>query len=314
MDSYHKNPFKRYRMKFRITDSIEGSKLISTRDAYIESFSEFDIASRTNNPKTNSVNKMLQYLSNQTLNWSGGEKEMLSEICGELCNYIERSNQYQLDEVLVAKTTGLDDSDAAYTRANVIYLPQSMVNWRYDDLEALIAHEVFHVISTYNPEYRNDLYKKLGFIHCADIAIPEQYKKLSVSNPDTIGKNCYILVNKGGRTIKAVPFLYSDTPYQGGYFFDYLRFSFVACRVSGEKCVLLQDSNQPVFVDPPELLFELNEEFDPYNNQHNLHPEEMLAHYWSYSYAFQEVSWHPLSSFLARIGAILDDEGKSVIT
>ena len=100
-----------------------------------------------------------------------------------------------------------------------------------------------------------------------------------MSNPDTIGKNCYVAFQNNGTQIKAVPFLYSQTPYKGGYFFEYFRFTFLESEMKDNKCLPLYENNRPKFISPPPKLFELCEEIDPYNNQHRLHPEEILAYY-----------------------------------
>ncbi|GAH65419.1 unnamed protein product, partial [marine sediment metagenome] len=107
----------------------------------------------------------------------------------------------------------------------------------YDELKELIAHELFHVISTANPKFRNDLYRKLGFTACPELNTPKDYKHLSVSNPDTIGKNCYVTFQNNGAQTMAVPFLYSETPYSGGYFFEYFQFTFLESEMKNDRCL-----------------------------------------------------------------------------
>ena len=152
-----------------------------------------------------------------------------------------------------------------------------MVQWPYEELKELIAHELFHVVSTHNPKFRNDLYIKLGFNRCPELDVPDDFQHLYVSNPDTIGKNCYVPFQINGPSIKAVPFLYSETPYRGGYFFEYFRFTFLESEIKDNKCVPLYENNRPKCINTPQKLFELCEEIDPYNNQHRLHPEEISS-------------------------------------
>ena len=156
-----------------------------------------------------------------------------------------------------------------------------MVRWPYNELKEMIAHELFHVVSNNNPELRNRLYAKLGFIACPELQIPNEYQDLYVSNPDTIGKNCYLPLQENGETAKAVSFLYSERPYTGGYFFHYFRFTFLIAKMKNGKCIPLYEGDQLKFIDVPQSLYDLCIEIDPYNNQHRLHPEEILAYYWS---------------------------------
>ena len=210
-----------------------------------------------------------------------------------------------LDSVKLIKTTGREECDAAYTRNKCIYIPISMVEWPYDELKELIAHELFHIVSTANPKFRNDLYLKLGFTVCPELDIPNEYKHLYVSNPDTIGKNCYVAFQNNGVQIKAVPFLYSETPYRGGYFFEYFRFTFLESEMKHEKCLPLYENTRPKFISAPQKLFDLCEEIDPYDNQHRLHPEEILAYYWSLLPFSESNLPHDKRSFLVKIRNLL---------
>ncbi|HDZ16860.1 MAG TPA: hypothetical protein ENH75_01125 [archaeon] len=54
---------------------------------------------------------------------------------------------------------------------------------------------------------------------------------MHVSNPDTIEKNCYVEFQYNGSMRKAIPFLYSEQKYQGGYFFKYFRFAYVVSEI-----------------------------------------------------------------------------------
>jgi hypothetical protein len=88
-----------------------------------------------------------------------------------------------LDEVKLIKTTELDESNAAYTRKDCIYIPISMIRWSYNELKELIAHELFHIISNYNPKFRNDLYLRLGFNPCSEVVVPKKYERLYITFP-----------------------------------------------------------------------------------------------------------------------------------
>ena len=196
----------------------------------------------------------------------------------------------------------------------VNYIPISMVEWPYDELKELIAHELFHVISTTIPKFRNDLYLKLGFTTCPELDIPNEYRHIYMSNPDTIGKNCYVAFQNNGAQIKAVPFLYSETPFRGGYFFEYFRFTFLESEMKHEKCLPLDENNRPKFISAPQKLFDLCEEIDPYDNQHRLHPEEILAYYWSLlPFSESKIEFYK-RSYLVKIRNFLKQEGTSVFS
>lgn len=297
-------------MQFNLVNSETSSRIISTKDAYLANFSDFDRQSRLQVSKPISISEVLEFLAKQTLDWTDRETHVINKIGEELEEFYCNREDFDLDEVFLIKTTGLEECDAAYTRGKAIYLPYSMARWPYNPLKETIAHELFHVISTYNPRFRNRLYQKLEFQPCSDLEIPDSHKKLAVSNPDTIGKNCQVNLRNNGSLVKAVPFLYSTAPYSGGYFFEYFRYSFIACDVTSNKCLPEKVNGKPIFINPPDSLFKLCEEIDPYNNQHRLHPEEILAYYWSYLIFPKTHLEHFKSSFVSKIEKLLLDNSK----
>ena len=301
-------------LKAELVDAQTASSIIATKDDYISNFSEFDLQSRLGTSEKVSKEGLVEFLSQQTVDWTDSEENIVSSIFSELDVCYAPYKEYLLDSVKLIKTTGREECNAAYTRNKCIYVPISMVRWPYGELKELIAHELFHVISSNNPKFRNALYLKLGFTSCPELDVPDEFKRLYVSNPDTIGKNSYVEFKNNGAQIKAVPFLYSETPYNGGYFFEYFRFAFLESEVKQDKCMPIYENNQPNFISPPRELFEMCEEIDPYNNQHRLHPEEILAYYWSLL-PFSESKLESYKrSYLAKIRNILEQEGTSVFS
>ena len=301
-------------LKAELIDAQTASSIIATKDDYISNFSEFDLQSRLGTSEAVSKEDLMEFLSRQTLDWTNSEEIIVTRIFDELDSSYAPYKEYLLDSVKLIKTTGREECDAAYTRNKCIYVPISMVKWPYDELKELIAHELFHVISTTNPKFRNNLYLKLGFTACPELNVPNEYKHLYVSNPDTIGKNCYVEFQNNGVQIKAVPFLYSETSFNGGYFFEYFRFTFLESELKHDKCVPMYENNRPKFISPPHKLFELCEEIDPYNNQHRLHPEEILAYYWSLLPFSESKIESYKRSYLVKIHNLLEQEGTSVFS
>jgi len=301
-------------LKVELVDAQTASSIIATKDDYISNFSEFDLQSRLGTSEEVSKEDLVEFLSRQTIDWTNSEEIIINRIFDELDISYAPYKEYLLDSVKLIKTTGREECDAAYTRNKCIYIPISMVEWLYDELKELIAHELFHVVSTANPKFRNELYLKLGFTACPELDIPNEYKHLSVSNPDTIGKNCYVAFQNNGAQTKAVPFLYSETPYRGGYFFEYFCFTFLESEMKHEKCLPLYENNRPKFISAPQKLFDLCEEIDPYDNQHRLHPEEILAYYWSLLPFSESNLPHDKRNFLVKIRNLLEQEGTSVFS
>jgi hypothetical protein len=268
-------------MKPIFVEKNSGSSIITEKDPYILGFSEFDLQSRLGTSAQVSLVDLLNFLPRQCLDWNPHEINKISLIFRHLNKAYDLYKKYIFDEIPLIKTSGAEESNAAYTRGKHIYIPNEIIQWNTYDLTLLIAHELFHIVSTHNLEFRKNWYAKLGFIACPDLRVPKEYKKLSVSNPDTIGKNCYLEIKDNGDSLKAVPFLFSTRSYQGGYFFRYFRFSYLACEIEIDKCIPIYQKEALKFIEPPPTLYDLCEEIKPFENQHRLHPEEILAYYWS---------------------------------
>jgi len=268
-------------MKIKFIDKESASSIIPEKDPYLSNFSNFDIQSRLGIIEEAKLYDLSQFLSHQTLDWKENEIKTIEKVFSELEQAYSSYKKNFPEAIELIKTTGREEADSAYTRKNRIYIPISMLEWSYNELKELIAHELFHVFSNINPKIRNDWYAKLGFIACPELQIPEAYQELYITNPDTIGKNCYLPFIKKGNSMKGVSFLYSESPYRGGYFFQYMRFAFLIAEVTPTSCKALYDGNQIRFTKVPQSLYNLCAEIDPYNNQHRLHPEEILAYYWS---------------------------------
>jgi hypothetical protein len=301
-------------LKAELVDVQTGSSIIAEKDDYILNFSEFDLQSRLSTTDKVTKDDLVEFLSQQTVEWTSSEENIIKRIFDELNVSYEPYKNYLLDSVKIIKTTGRGECDAAYTRNKCIYVPVSMVKWPYEELKELIAHELFHVISTHNPKFRNDLYVKLGFKNCPKLDVPKDYKHLYVSNPDTIGKNCFVTFQNNGTQTKAVPFLYAVTPYRGGYFFEYFRFTFLESEMKNCKCLPLYENNLPKFINAPQKLFDLCEEICPYNNQHRLHPEEILAYHWSLLPFSESKIQSYKRIYLVKIRNLLEQEGTSVFS
>ena len=296
-------------MEIKLIEKDQASDFIIERDPYLLNFSEFDLQSRLNTTNRVSLEDLLQHLSQQTLDWTEPEKAKIQDICSHLQKMYLKFSQYLPESVSFVKTTGRDESEAAYTRKNQIFLPQMMIKWPLIPLTEMVAHELFHIISRYSPEFTAEWYEKLGFTACPELKIPQKYKNLTVSNPDTIGKNCYVKVNKK----KIVPFLYSERTYEGGYFFKYFRYDFVECEITEKSCNPIIISGDMNFIKTPTHLFELCKEIDPYENQHRLHPEEMLAYSWAIYSIPKEMRQQYQRDYFKKIHDILHHNANFVL-
>ncbi|GAH76644.1 unnamed protein product, partial [marine sediment metagenome] len=132
-------------MKSELIDAQTASSIIATKDDYISKFSEFDLQSRLGTSEKVSKEDLVEFLSQQTVDWTNSEEIIVNRIFDELDISYAPYKEYLLDSVKIIKTTGREECNAAYTRNKCVYVPISMVQWPYDELKELIAHELFHI-------------------------------------------------------------------------------------------------------------------------------------------------------------------------
>jgi hypothetical protein len=115
--------------------------------------------------------------------------------------------------VLLVKSTGIQEFEAAHTRGNAIVLPVSNLDAAAggDTGFRLLAHELFHVASRHAPALRDTLYPVLGFTAFAGVEYPAAFDARRVTNPDGFSLAHAISVEVGGRRAEVVPFLQSES-------------------------------------------------------------------------------------------------------
>jgi hypothetical protein len=315
-----------------------GQALLTSEDAFVEAQSRFDRQARVNltydiAPVT--LPMYFDYVSSQVLPWSPAEIGDLQKIIVDIAHSLLPLNVPFPPVVILVKTTGLEEGYAAYTRKdNVIVLPENMVaslqaSTGFNDplhpgtstayLQAVVTHELFHILSKNNPVVRARLYGLVNYrVMGNTIVLPEVpwgptgalLTDLKITNPDTPALDVYINMlvpaTPGGEegsslTRSLLPILLASGPYQGGIFFNYLQWLFMAVQqndegvwtplVNGAGIPLIYDSTPLV----PQYLSLVGRNF----TSEIFHPDEILAQ------SFVLIAQQPSLDLLGRVGAAL---------
>lgn len=259
----------------RFVNKSEASKIISTSDIYTQNLSEFDLQSKLQT--TEKIPTEADYLKNaakKTLNWSSFELNEMKKFVADIKKSIE-SNHLKFilpDTVKVLKTTCQEEGNAAgYTRQDFIVLNSFALS------KTLLIHELFHIVSRYNPELRARIYRVFGFQICNEIKLPEDVQKLRISNPDAPHLRHFININYKGKEYPVAMIIYSDRKYKGGTFFNYLHVGLLVLEKNSETKkmqVALFDGEATIlnFADVKNLTEQLGK-----NTDYTIHPEEISA-------------------------------------
>lgn len=262
------------RVTFAPIDTAQG--LLTREDDFTENWSKFDIDSRlqkSNGDKT----ELLTLAAQQARDWSPSEKQNLTAILQGVEQKIADQG-FDLsfpDEVFFVKTTANEEGGAGgYTRANYVVLGQAQLTQDKSEIERLVIHELFHILSRHDPVLRKAMYKTIGFELINDVDYPASLKALRITNPDAVKSDHMIRLAVNGEPVDAMMVLYASKDYAGGSFFDYLNIGFMQLDDTSPR--------QAKFVEGQPIIHGFNDvtgfaEKIGGNTEYIIHPEEIIA-------------------------------------
>ncbi len=261
----------------RFADVREGAAALARRDDYLDRLSPFDRQVRLKTDRDVSPDEFAAFVSSHVRPWTDEEIARLTTLLEELAGKLRPWKLKLPPVILLIKTTGQEEGGAAYCRGAAIVLPQNMVDNRRGDIKKILPHEVFHVLSSHNPELRRRLYAIIGFRPSNEVQLPEPLRARKITNPDAPLNNYYITADGG--TTEWMPVLISKSarydPARGGSLFSYLDFKLMQLADdAGIRRPALKDG-KPILVEPldvPDYGRQIGQ-----NTKYIIHPEEILA-------------------------------------
>jgi hypothetical protein len=264
----------------RFASVEDGSDALTADDAFAASLSRFDMQCRMKTNKEVQLADWKRFAAGHVRAWDENEIRIVS---GSLSRLSRRLADFRLPlpkTVLLIRTTGEEEGDAAYTRGSAIVLPTKALAYPPSQLDRLLAHELFHLVSRQDGALRARLYRMIGFEPCEPIELPSSLAPRRITNPDAPLIDCTIeLRSSDGKTYLAAPVLYSSTkeydPQRGGSLFRHLTFRLMVVERSGERLRPKLLGDQPVVIDArkePAYFEKIGR-----NTDYVIHPDEILA-------------------------------------
>ena len=257
----------------------EAKELLAARDEFALALSRFDRQVRMQTDKEVTLDDWLAFTAGHAREWSETEirrvTAAIESLRPSLCRY-----RFQLPGTIVlVRTTGKEEGDAAYTRQAAIILPEKVMAYPQEQLERLLLHELFHLISRHHAALRQKLYAVIGFRPLEPIKLPDAWEDRRITNPDAPRIDASIEVTVDGRKIVAAPFLYA-TPAKfdaasGGNLFKYLTFRLLVLTRDGDRLIAAVKEGKPVVLDPrgvEDYARQIGK-----NTNYIIHPDEILA-------------------------------------
>jgi hypothetical protein len=274
-------------------DEAAGRKVLTAKDEYIAALSPFDRQVRRRTDQAVTEEFFLKSAADQVVPWNDDEMKRMAEVVAAVHRKVAPFHLPLPKTVLLVKTTGQDEGNAAYTRGTAIVLPRRLASRSAEALEPLFLHELFHVISRNDAKLRDRLYSIVGFTRCGAVSLPADLAARRITNSDAplIEHRIQLkLPGKNGDAAKvhAVPILISREPRydakKGGGLFDYMQFRLLVIepehapagdRAAGDRWRAKLENGQPVLLDPKGV--ESYHEQIGRNTNYIIHPEEVLA-------------------------------------
>lgn len=270
-------------MLYRYADSAEGQELIADNADYFDMMSQMNIAYRVGNEQA-SEDELIEFAKEQVSDFSEEEKQGINE---SLKRIRRRFNKVGFDyafeqEFVFVKTTMLEECHAlGYTHKNQIYLDEKVLKWSYtkadttmfrDWFDELIVHEMFHVLTRNDQDFRKDMYDVIGFkISDTDMYVSDRVRDKVFLNPDDPAFDSYTFFTINGVKKKAVVKGY----FPNGYCeYDEKPFENMKTAV--------------IFEDAPNRAYPISRISDFYdvmghNTEYVISPEECLADNFKYA-------------------------------
>ena len=266
--------------ELRFASRDDGARLLAARDEFVGCLSEFDRAARTGLQPPVSDDAYLAFTAAQALDWTPEEVQTLRVLMERVSGRIRGWRLPLPPTVTLVKTTGKEEGGALYTRGAAIFLPEEFVRGLgSESRENVLIHELFHVLSRNAPDLQRRLYQIVGFQIGGDLDLPPALARRKITNPDAPRVNCYLPIEKEGRTLQLAPLLLAksaeyDTA-RGGGVFAYLTLRLVEASPEGGRWICAPEGGEPRLheIDSvPEYQEKIGR-----NTDYIIHPEEVLA-------------------------------------
>jgi hypothetical protein len=264
----------------RLVAAEEGRKLIAADDAFTRSLSRFDLQSRLKSGDDVTLDDWKQMATAAVRGWSDEQAKSATESIGRLSKRLAGYKLPLPKEIVLIHTTGDEEGNAAYTRGTAIVLPDKVLAYPPTQLDRLMTHELFHIISRHDGALRQRLYRIVGFEVCEPIDLPPTLAPRKITNPDAPLIDCTIeLAAVDGKVYTAAPVLYASAKEydaaRGGSFFQYLTFRLMVLTRDGQRW-------QPKLIDGEPIVIDAKKEpayFEKIgkNTNYVIHPDEILA-------------------------------------
>lgn len=279
------NPAKAYQQFYcsgsliRLVDSSEAATLNLQSDHYTKSLTDFDLSVRLNRAQGGTEADYLQLSAKSVESWKPNEEQELKAAFDALESTSKKQSisLHLPDTVILIRSNASEEFHAdGWTRRNRI-----MLNMQVAGIStALVAHELWHVISRLNPDVRDQAYAVFHFKPCNNVDYKTPFKNHVITNPDCPEIRHYIRVDQNGAETDMALMIRAAGDFQpNGSLGDYVDMVLVVLDGDDNNKHVRMKNGKPVFENPyqlPDFFKQVGQ-----NTEYMLHVEEITAEHFA---------------------------------
>ncbi|MBL0025618.1 MAG: hypothetical protein WBP08_06685 [Saprospiraceae bacterium] len=275
---------------------------------------EIEIQMKKEKPFSNRDDALMAYkkfMAREVSPWQPKERDILLDvfqIVKKLCDTLSPRLFPGGIQLIKVKTNHYGE-DVYYTGNHNIFIPENIFPIKNEEaLTSVMTHEVFHILSRYNPELKHALYQLIGFQKAKKpVRLNEVLNKKLLTNPDGVSYQ-YVI---GLDSILAIPLITSKlSSYQSSKpaFFDYLNFDLYRIQDIGAYYEAVSDEAGNTTIplkSTPEFFRKIKD-----NTRYVIHPDEIMAD--NFMLALQAYSSNDYSKFTKEGRELIDNILKEI--
>jgi hypothetical protein len=268
-----------------LLDSVQASKAVIADDidGLYDQISqvEIEIQMKRTTPFKNRNEALLAYkkfIATEVSSWKESEREAMVGIFEKvkaLCDTISPRIFPGGMRLIKVKTNHFGEN-VYYTNGRNIFIPENIFPIENEEREiSVMVHEVFHILSRYEPALRHQLYRLIGFEKAnKPIKLNQPLQEKLLTNPDGVSYQYFIALD----SVKAVPLItsrYGTYRETSPHFFDYLNFDLYQLKDKGTHYEAQSDESGKTLLELQKTPMFFKKIKD--NTQYIIHPDEIMA-------------------------------------
>lgn len=266
-------------VEIRFLNKDAAGNILQCDDAFLQQVGAFDRGARLQTDQIVSMEEFKAFIVRQPLDWDAKEVQLMTTIVEVIKKKAAQLRPLFPPVINLVKTTGLEEGNAIYCRCeNTIVFSSMNLSMEAEQLQQILTHELFHILSRNNMEIREQLYGVVGFLKTTELTLDSALSARKITNPDAARNDYYFTTTMNNDTLTLMPILLAKSAYdmsKKGVFFEYAELQFIAVEVGQDQCKVRYVNSNPTLLEPSQVpkYFELIGK----NTEYIIHPEEVLA-------------------------------------